>query len=74
MMMAASSWMGAAPQAAGRIHTDMERGFIRAHVAKWNQVVEHGSFQELHTRGLLRTEGKECAVEDGDVIEFFFHG
>jgi len=62
-----------APQAAGKIHTDMERGFIRAHVAKWDQVVEHGSFQELHHQGLLRTEGKECAVEDGDVIEFFFH-
>jgi GTP-binding protein YchF len=62
-----------APQAAGRIHSDMEKGFIRAQVAKWDQVVEHGSLQELHTRGLLRTEGKESAVEDGDVIEFFFH-
>jgi GTP-binding protein YchF len=62
-----------APQAAGKIHSDMEKGFIRAHVAKWDQVVEHGSFQELHHHGLLRTEGKECAVEDGDVIEFFFH-
>jgi GTP-binding protein YchF len=61
------------PQAAGKIHTDMEKGFIRAHVAKWNQVVEYGSFQELHRHGLLRTEGKECAVEDGDVIEIFFH-
>ena len=62
-----------APQAAGKIHTDMEKGFIRAHVARWDQVVEHGGFQELHHQGLLRTEGKECAVEDGDVIEFFFH-
>lgn len=62
-----------APQAAGKIHSDMERGFIRAHVAKWDQVVEFGSFQELHHHGLLRTEGKESVVEDGDVIEFFFH-
>jgi len=62
-----------APRAAGKIHTDMERGFVRAHVAKWDQVVEYGSFQELHTHGLLRTEGKGSAVEDGDVIEFFFH-
>ncbi len=62
-----------APQAAGKIHSDMESGFIRAHVASWDQVVEYGSFHELHQRGLLRTEGKETPVEDGDVIEFFFH-
>lgn len=62
-----------APEAAGKIHTDMEKGFIRAHVAKWDRVVEHGSFHELHHHGLLRTEGKESVVEDGDVIEFFFH-
>lgn len=61
------------PQAAGRIHTDMERGFIRAHVAKWDQVVQHGSFQDLHHLGLLRTEGREQVVQDGDVIEFLFH-
>ena len=61
------------PQAAGKIHTDMEKGFIRAHVADWDQVVEHGSFQELHHHGLLRTEGREQAVRDGEVIEFFFH-
>lgn len=62
-----------APQAAGKIHTDMEKGFIRAHAAAWDLVVEHGSLQELHHHGLLRTEGKEYAVQDGDVIEFFFH-
>ena len=62
-----------APQAAGKIHTDMERGFIKAHVGEWRQLVEHGSFQELHHLGLLRTEGKESPVRDGDVIEFFFH-
>lgn len=63
-----------APQAAGQIHSDMETGFIRAHVATFEQVREHGSFQELHHRGLLRTEGKEYAIQDGDVVEFFFSG
>ena len=61
-----------APQAAGQIHTDMERGFIRAHVATFEQVREHGSFQQLHHLGLLRTEGKDYAIQDGDVVEFFF--
>jgi GTP-binding protein YchF len=63
-----------APQAAGQIHTDMERGFIRAHVATFEQVRDHGSFQELHHLGLLRTEGKAYAIQDGDVVEFFFSG
>lgn len=63
-----------APQAAGQIHTDMERGFIRAHVATFEQVREHGSFQQLHHLGLLRTEGKDYAIQDGDVVEFFFSG
>jgi GTP-binding protein YchF len=61
-----------APQAAGEIHTDMEHGFIRAHVATFDHLVEHGSLQELHHHGLLRTEGKGYAIEDGDVVEFFF--
>ncbi len=61
-----------APQAAGQIHTDMERGFIRAHVATYEQVREHGSFQQLHHLGQLRTEGKEYAIQDGDVVEYFF--
>lgn len=60
------------PQAAGKIHSDMEKGFIRAHVAGWSQVLEHRSFQELHHLGLLRTEGKDYEVRDGDVVEFFF--
>jgi GTP-binding protein YchF len=61
-----------APQAAGQIHTDMEHGFIRAHVASFEQVRQHGSLQELHHLGLLRTVGKEYAIQDGDVVEFFF--
>jgi ribosome-binding ATPase YchF (GTP1/OBG family) len=61
-----------APEAAGKIHTDMETGFIRAQVASFEQMQEHGGFQELHHKGLLRTEGKEYKVQDGDVVEFLF--
>ncbi len=61
-----------APEAAGKIHTDMEHGFIRAQVASYPHLVEHGSFQELHRHGLLRTEGKDYEIADGDVVEFLF--
>jgi len=61
-----------APRAAGKIHTDMESGFIRAKVASFEQLRKHGSMQELHKLGLERTEGKEYVVQDGDVIEFLF--
>jgi ribosome-binding ATPase YchF (GTP1/OBG family) len=50
----------------------MEQGFIRAHVASHVAVVEHGSLQELHHVGRLRTEGKEYQIRDGDVVEFLF--
>ncbi|MGB3563007.1 MAG: redox-regulated ATPase YchF [Thermoanaerobaculia bacterium] len=62
----------AAPEAAGKIHTDMQTGFIRAQVASFEQMKEYGGFQELHHHGLLRTEGKEYRVQDGDVVEFLF--
>jgi GTP-binding protein YchF len=61
-----------APEAAGKIHTDMQTGFIRAQVASFEQMKEYGGFQELHHHGLLRTEGKEYGVQDGDVVEFLF--
>jgi len=61
-----------APEAAGKIHTDMEHGFIRAQVASFEQLAEHRTFQELHRHGLLRTEGKEYRIADGDVVEFLF--
>jgi GTP-binding protein YchF len=61
-----------APRAAGKIHTDMERGFIRAQVASHSQVIEFGGMQALHRAGQIRTEGKEYVVRDGDVIEFLF--
>ncbi len=61
-----------APAAAGKIHSDMEHGFIRAQVASHGELAEHGSFHELHRLGLLRTEGKGYEIADGDVVEFLF--
>ncbi len=62
-----------APKAAGVIHTDFERGFIRAQVISYNDFVEHGGEAACREKGLLRTEGKEYIVQDGDVIEFLFN-
>jgi GTP-binding protein YchF len=62
-----------APQAAGKVHSDMERGFIRAEVASADELCEAGSLHELRSRGHLRTAGKEYEVQDGDVVEFLFH-
>lgn len=61
-----------AVQAAGKIHTDMEKGFIRAQVVDFDDLATHGDLQALHKKGLLRTEGKDYIVQDGDVIEFLF--
>ncbi len=63
-----------APQAAGKIHSEMEQGFVRAQVVSSEAVRQHGSFEELQRLGLARTEGKDYAVQDGDVIEFLFRG
>jgi GTP-binding protein YchF len=63
-----------APQAAGEVHSDMERGFIRARVVSFEDLQRSGSLQELHRLGLIRTEGKEYQVQDGDVMEFLFQG
>lgn len=62
-----------APRAAGVIHTDFERGFIRAQVIAYEDFVEKGSEAACREAGLLRTEGKEYVVRDGDVIEFLFN-
>ncbi len=59
-----------APQAAGRIHTDMERGFIRAEVVPWDVLTAAGSMQTARERGLVRVEGKDYEIRDGDVIFF----
>lgn len=61
-----------APEAAGRIHSDMERGFIRAEVASFEDLVRAGSFHHLRQEGHLRTEGRDYAVADGDVTHFLF--
>ncbi|MGN0496069.1 MAG: redox-regulated ATPase YchF [Lachnospiraceae bacterium] len=62
-----------APQAAGKIHTDFERGFIRAEVVNYKDLVEHGSMVAAKEKGLVRSEGKEYVVQDGDVILFKFN-
>lgn len=62
-----------APKAAGVIHNDFERGFIRAETISYEHLVECGSEAEAKNRGLLRSEGKEYVVQDGDVILFRFN-
>ncbi|MBM5802777.1 MAG: redox-regulated ATPase YchF [Cyanobacteria bacterium K_DeepCast_35m_m2_155] len=62
-----------APQAAGVIHTDFERGFIRAQTIGYRQLLEAGSLAEARNKGWLRAEGKDYIVEEGDVMEFLFN-
>lgn len=61
-----------APEAAGLIHSDMREGFIRARVVSYGDLVRHGSEAEVKDHGLMRTEGHEYVVRDGDVIEYLF--
>ncbi|MFQ6101461.1 MAG: redox-regulated ATPase YchF [Anaerolineae bacterium] len=61
-----------APQAAGKVHSQMERGFIRAEVVSFEQLVEAGSWQAARERGILRIEGRDYEVRDGDVCLFRF--
>ena len=60
-------------RAAGKIHSDMERGFIRAEVISYADLVKCGSIAEARKKGLLRLEGKDYVVQDGDVITFLFN-
>lgn len=62
-----------APVAAGKIHSDMERGFIRAEVMSYEDLANLGSPAAVREKGLLRLEGKEYVIQDGDVIYFRFH-
>ncbi|MEL7507749.1 MAG: redox-regulated ATPase YchF [Cyanobacteria bacterium J06554_1] len=62
-----------APQAAGVIHTDFERGFIRAETIAYQDLVDHGSMNAAKEKGLLRSEGKEYIVQEGDVMLFRFN-
>ena len=60
-------------KAAGKIHSDMERGFIRAEVISYNDLQKCGNLAEARKRGMLRTEGKNYLVKDGDVVTFLFN-
>ena len=62
-----------APQAAGKIHSDIERGFIRAEVVSYDDLVECGSEAAAKEKGLFRLEGKEYVMKDGDVVNFRFN-
>ncbi len=62
-----------APQAAGEIHTDFERGFIRAEVIGWDKLTQAGGTVAAKGKGWVRTEGKEYVVRDGDVMNFLFN-
>ena len=62
-----------APQAAGKIHSDFEKGFIRADVVDYETLMQYGSEAAVKEAGKLRSEGKEYVVKDGDVIEFYFN-
>lgn len=62
-----------APQAAGKIHSDIERGFIRAEIVNYDDLVECGSVANAREKGLVRLEGKDYIMQDGDVVNFRFN-
>ena len=62
-----------APECAGRIHTDFQRGFIRAETIRWDTLLDEGSWSSARDSGLVRSEGKEYRPKDGDVMEFRFN-
>ena len=62
-----------APGAAGKIHTDFEKGFIRAEIVEFDDFVDSGSEEESKSKGLMRSEGKEYLVKDGDIIHFRYN-
>ena len=62
-----------APQAAGKIHTDFERGFIKAEIVSYDDLVKFGSMAKVKEQGLVRMEGKEYVMQDGDIVDFKFN-
>lgn len=62
-----------APQAAGKIHTDMERGFIRAEIITYDDLIKLGSETAVKEKGLMRLEGKDYVMQDGDIVVFRFN-
>ena len=62
-----------APQSAGKIHSDIERGFIRAEIVSYNDLIKEGSINNAKEKGLMRSEGKEYVMQDGDIVLFKFN-
>ena len=62
-----------APEAAGKIHSDIQRGFIKAEVVSYNDLMKEGSMQAVKEKGLVRSEGKEYVMQDGDIVLFKFN-
>ena len=62
-----------APQAAGKIHTDFERGFIKAEIVKYNDLITNGNIQKAREKGLVKMEGKDYIMQEGDIVEFKFN-
>ncbi|MBQ2899380.1 MAG: DUF933 domain-containing protein, partial [Oscillospiraceae bacterium] len=62
-----------APKAAGAIHSDFEKGFIRAEIVKYDDLVALGSWNAAKEKGLMKSEGKEYVMQDGDIVEFLFN-
>ena len=62
-----------APQAAGKIHSDIERGFIKAEVISYNELIKEGSMVQAKEKGLVRQEGKEYIMQEGDIVLFKFN-
>ena len=62
-----------APEAAGVIHTDFQKGFIKAEIVSYDELMEHGSITEAKAKGRVRMEGKDYVMRDGDVVEFRFN-
>ena len=62
-----------APQAAGKIHTDIQKGFIRAEIVSYDDLVREGSMTNVKEKGLLRSEGKEYIMQEGDIVLFRFN-
>ena len=62
-----------APEAAGEIHTDLQKGFIRAEVISYDELMALGGMHEAKAKGKLRLEGKEYVVKDGDILNILFN-
>ena len=62
-----------APQAAGKIHSDIERGFIKAEIVSYDDLIKYGSMAKAREKGLIRMEGKEYTMKEGDIVDFKFN-